>query len=585
MRTTDAVTFEVIRNALLASVGEMKTLVMRSSYTPLWREAGDLSCAVMNTRGEVIAQGPEDIPVHIASLPYALSGMLERVGISNLEPGDILFQNDPMWGNNHLPDCVMAKPIYWRDEIIAYALVRGHWADIGGIGPGSYSSVTTDPIQEGLRIPPLKLYKRGRLDQEICDLILANVRGPQERLGDLRAQFAGCHAGEQKVLALVSKYGKDALAACFDDILDHSERLTRAEIGKLRPGTYGFVQYCDGDGVTEGPIKIVVRVEIGSEAIRVDFAGSGPQVRGGMNAPFAVTNSATFYAIKCVTDPANPANSGSYRPVTVIAPRGSVVNPVLPAPVILGNHETASIVASAVLGALQQACERMPERTIAGGSDSATLLVFGGQQRRGGGPPRDYICIDLQGVAWGARHDKDGISGLRVGVGNTGNQPVEVIESEFPLRVESGYFVQDAGGAGKFRGGLPMRRTYRVLDDTLLTVVGERSCFPAYGLGGGCEGRPAEFLLDPGTEKEQRLFSKTSPLPLLRGTVVVAQPASGGGYGDPRDRDPRLVAEDVRNGYVSAEGATSVYGVVVDPGSGEVDADATQRLRVHPVAP
>jgi N-methylhydantoinase B len=579
VRTTDPVTFEVIRNALLAIVGEMKTLVMRSSYTTLWREAGDLSCALMNTRGEVIAQGPEDIPVHIASLPYALSGMLERIGVSNLEPGDILFQNDPMWGNNHLPDCVMAKPLYSHDEIIAYSMVRGHWADIGGIGPGSYSSVTTDPIQEGLRIPPLKLYKRGRLDEEISDLILANVRGRPERMGDMRAQFAGCHTGEQKVLALVGKYGKETILGCFEDILDHSEHLTLTQIGKLRPGSYEFVQYCDGDGVTDDSIRIAVRLDITPRRIAVDFAGSSPQVRGGMNSPFAVTNSATYYAIKCVTDPSNPANSGSYRPVTVTAPRGSVVNPLLPAPVILGNHETASIVASAVFGALEQACEAMPDRTIAGGSDSATLLVFGGKQSRGGRPPRDYVCIDLQGVAWGARYDKDGISGLRVGVGNTGNQPVEVIESEFPLRVESSYFVEDAGGPGKFRGGLPMRRTYHVLDETLLTVVGERNRFPAYGLANGCQGQRAEFVLNPGTAAERVLFSKTSPLPLPSASVVVVQPASGGGYGDPLTRDPRRVAEDVLNGYVSAEGAARDYGVVLDEASGRVNEPETQRLR------
>ena len=580
MGVRDPITLEVIRNGLLSIVAEMKVLVMRASYSALWREAGDLSCAISNPAGEIVAQGPEDIPVHLASLPFAINGLLERIGVENVEPGDILFQNDPLWGNNHLPDCVMALPIFADNSLLGFSVVRGHWVDIGGSGPGSYSSVTTEALQEGLRIPPVKLCRRGVMDKDLRDIVLANVRGPTDRLGDLMAQYSGCYTGEAGVCRLAAKYGTETIIETFEDILTHSEALTRAEIRKFPNGRYCFEQWSDGDGVTDEPIRIFVNVEVLDDSLVIDFMGSHLQVVGGMNAPLAVTTGATLYAVKCVTDPWNPANSGSYRPVMVSAPKGSVVNPVLPAPVVLGNHETASLVSAAVVGALAQACTEMPERTIAAGSDSATLLAFGGKWRNTDGELDEFICIELQGVAWGARHDKDGINGLRVGVGNTGNQPVEVVETEAPLRVEYAQFVADAGGAGKFRGGCSMERRYRILEDCFMTIVGERSRFPAYGLDGGKEGCLAHFLISaPGRDEWTRLFSKSVPMPLKAGTIVLVQPAAGGGYGDPLDRDPQRVVADVRNQYVTLDKARSDYGVVLHPDTGELDTRRTAELR------
>lgn len=575
----DPITYEVVRNGLLAGAAEMKVCVMRASYSTLWREAGDLSCAIMTPRGELIAQGPADIPVHLAALPFCLEGMLRRIDPATCEAGDILFQNDPLWGNNHLPDCVAAKPIFVDGEVLAYAVVRGHWTDIGGIGPGSYSSVTTDHLQEGLTIPPVKLYKRGRLDTELADLILSNVRAPGERLGDLRAQVAGCLAGERTVLALVRRYGREAVRAAFARVLEHSEALTRQEIEKIPDGTYGFTAWSDGDGVDDRPIEIRVALTVKGSEISVDFAGSSAQARGGMNAPLAVTTSAALYAIKCATDPWNPANSGAYRPVRVVAPEGSIANPRLPCPVILGNHETASIMATAILGALDRANPESPRRTIAGGSDSATLFIVGGKDARPWRAGRTFVCLDLQGMCWGARHDKDGIQGLRSGVGNSGYTPVEVLETEFPLRVEFNAIVPDTGGPGRHRGGAPMRKAFRVLGDAVLTIVGERTRFPAHGLRGGRPGAPACFLMNPGTPEETPLFSKTAPIPIPAGTAVWMQPGGGGGFGDPLERDPERVREDALDGYVTLEGAARDYGVVLRPETLAVDLEATHRLR------
>lgn len=243
MAHVDPITFEVVRNALLNAAAEMKVVVMRSSYSTIWRESGDLSCALLSRDAEMIAQGPGDLPAHLATMPFSLRGALDKISIDSLEPGDVLFHNDPQWGNNHLPDCVMAKPIFVDGEIIGFSGVRRHWTDIGGMGAGSYTAVTTDPIQEGLRIPPVKLYRRGEMDQSYVDFILANVRVPRDRLGDIRAQYAGCVTGERKLLALAAKYGRQTIVDCMHDILDHGEQLTRAELEQIPDGTYHYTDY------------------------------------------------------------------------------------------------------------------------------------------------------------------------------------------------------------------------------------------------------------------------------------------------------------------------------------------------------
>lgn len=451
--SVDPITFEVIRNALLTATAEMKVVVMRASYSSIWREGGDLSCGLLTMSAELVAQGPADLPCHLATMPFSAKGALKKIPIDTLRPGDVLFNNAPEWGNNHLPDCLMMKPIFFKDEIAGFSAVRGHWADIGGIGPGSYSTATTDYLQEGLRIPPVKIYKEGRIDGELVDLILANTRGRSQRYGDLRAQYAGCVVGERKVIDLLEKYGRDTVLSCMEGILDHSEMLTRAEIEKIPDGTYCFTDYCDGDGVVYEPIKIQLALMIRGSDVVVDFTGTQEQVVGGMNAPLAVTASSVQFAIKAATDPWNPANSGCYRPVRVIAPEGTIVNPKLPASVVAGNHETAMGIVAAVFGALDQASVANPERVIAAGSGSSVVIIFAGRDQVFEKKGNYDMFSAVQGGAWGARYNKDGISAMRDGVGNTGNTPIEVIETEYPIMIESYELVMDGGGFGKFRGG------------------------------------------------------------------------------------------------------------------------------------
>ena len=567
MANVDPITFEVIRNALLTTAAEMKVVVMRSSYSTIWRESGDLSCAILSRDGEMIAQGPGDLPAHLATMPFSLQGALQKHPLDTLEPGDVLFHNDPQWGNNHLPDCMMAKPVFVDADIIGFAVVRGHWTDIGGMGAGSYTAVTTDPIQEGLRIPPIKLYRAGELDQSYVDFILANVRVPRDRLGDIRAEFAGCVTGERKLLALSAKYGARTVTDCMHAILDHGEHLTRAELEQIPDGTYHYTDYSDGDGVTDEPIKIQVAVTIAGSDVTVDFTGSHPQTIGGMNAPLAVTYSSVQFAVKAAADPWNAANSGCYRPVRVIAPLGTVVNPVLPASVVAGNHETAMIIVAAIFGALAQAA---PDRVVAAGADSSVVTVIAGIDPRPERHGRKYVYIEIQGSSWGATQGGDGVSAMRAGVGNTGNQPIEVVEAEYPVTVLEYSIVPDRAGAGTFRGGFPARRVVRLDGEAQVTLIAERGRIEPFGLHGGKPGALGQYLQNPGTPQEERLFSKTAPMPRQQGEVLSICAAGGGGFGSPSERDPARIQQDLEAGLVSPAAAERDYGRPILP-SGTTD--------------
>jgi N-methylhydantoinase B len=451
---------------------------------------------------------------------------------------------------------------------------------VGGSGPGSYSTVTYDIYAEGIRISPVKLYREGEPDETLFMVLRNNTRNSRERMGDLRAQLAGCWTGEQRVQALAQRYGAETLSTAMEEILDHSEALTRAALASIPKGTYRFVDYCDGDGVEDSPIKIAVTVTVDETGILADFTGSSRQTRGGMNCPLAVTASATCYAIKCITDPANPANSGNYRPVRIQAPAGSVLNCLPPAPVIAGNHETASRIADAVLGALAQA---VPDRVSAAGCGSAGILCIAGEDERPGRKGRHYICVECHGGGQGAAAQLDGAHAIRVSVGNTGNTPVESLEIHFPVLVERYEIIDDSGGPGQHRGGCGLRRHLRLLDPASVIVTCDRAAVPPYGLLGGRPGRRSRFAVDG-----REVSSKTPPFPARRDAVVEYEMAGGGGFGDPFARPPERVREDAEDGFVSPAAALEQYGVVLahhpDRRAGErysIDEDATRAARAR----
>lgn len=575
MTVRDPIKLELVRNSLLMAAMEMKNVVVRTAYSTLWKEAGDLSCGVLTPESDIIAQGPGDIPVHLASMPLSLSGCLHRFPAVSLKPGDVLIQNDPSHGNNHLPDLFMAMPTFVGDVLVGFAAVRGHHVDIGGVGPGSYTALTRDIHAEGLRLPPVKLYRAGRLNKEILDIFLANIRGPTERMGDLRAQEAGVRNGGRSLERLASVHGTEEFLQQMAEILDHSERLTRAQIGGIPPGTYHFADFCDVQGEL---LRIEVAVTVETDRVIVDFSGTDRQGRHGLNCPIAVCESATYYAIKCVTDPDNPPNSGCYRAIDVRAPEGSLVNAVYPASVVLGNHETSMRIVDAILGALAPA---IPDRVVAAGSGSAGIFVLAGTDRRNDAG-RPFTWIEPGGGGQGAAIHADGRSGMRVNVGNTGNTPTEAIETHFPVTVRSYELAEDSGGPGTRRGGCGLRRIFEVgqVDDPVLTVSLERAAVPPYGLMKGSTGTPAHVRI---SRAEEVILndSKTSPTDLQMGDLVVMQCAGSGGYGDPLARPSDLVLADVLDGYVSVHAALISYGVVVDD-TGDlpfVDESATLEVR------
>jgi N-methylhydantoinase B len=556
----DPITLAVLRAGLINAVAEMKAVVVRTAYSNLWKEAGDLSCGLLTSRGELAVQGRGDIPVHLASMPMSLGACLDRIPPAELKPGDVLYQNDPYQGNNHLPDFIMAKPVFFDGRIVAYTAVRGHYVDVGGGGPGSYSATMPDIYAEGLRIPPVRIYKKGVLNQDIVDVLLHNTRNSRERFGDLRSQFAGCVAAERRVLSFCEKYGGAVFEAAMEEIVDAAERLTRAAIAEIPDGTYSFEDFCDNDSITDDPIKIAAHVSVRGEEIAVDFSGSSPQVRGGMNAPLAVTVSATCYAIKCLTDPENMPNSGSYRPIKVNAPYGTVVNPMPPAPVIAGNHETASRIVDVIIGALASA---VPERICAAGSGSSGVLSLGARvpdDRR----DRELLMVETHGAGQGANRFGDGVNARRVNVGNTGNTPSEALEISFPVHILRYAISEDGGGAGRTRGGTGILRELRLEHDATVTLTAERAKFHPYGVFGGLPAPKAEFWakLPDGTHRV--LNSKTAPIHFPKGTIIHFRAAGGGGYGPPAERDLAVIQADLDDGYISPTAARDHYGLVVE---------------------
>jgi N-methylhydantoinase B len=563
----DPITFAVLRSGLVNAVAEMKAVVVRTAYSNLWKEAGDLSCGLLTSGSELAVQGLGDIPIHLASMPMSLGACLVRIPPAELKPGDVLYQNDPYKGNNHLPDFIMAKPVFFDGRIVAYSAVRGHYVDVGGGGPGSYSATMPDIYAEGLRIPPVRIFKEGVLNQDIVDVLLHNTRNSRERFGDLRSQYAGCVAAERRVLSFCQKYGASTFEAAMEEMVDAAEKLTRAAIAKIPDGTYTFEDYCDNDAITDDPIRIVACVTVRGEEIAIDFTGSSPQVRGGMNAPLAVTVSAACYAIKCITDPENLPNSGSYRPIKVNAPYGTVVNPMPPAPVIAGNHETASRIVDVIIGAMASA---VPDRVCAAGSGSSGVLSLGARVREDG-RDRELLMVEAHGAGQGANRYGDGVNARRVNVGNTGNTPSEALEISFPLRILRYAISEDGGGAGRTRGGTGILRELRLDHDATVTLTADRAKFAPYGLFGGLPAPKAEFWADLPDGTRKVLNSKTAPIHFPKGTIIHFRAAGGGGYGPPAERDFAAIQADLDDGYISPTAAREYYGVAVkhDPNRAE----------------
>ena len=556
----DAITFQVIKNSLISAAEEMKIVLAKTAYSPLLKLAGDYSCGIFDVYGYMVAQGP-DIPIHLGSMPHTVRAILSTSG--DVAPGDVFIHNDPYFGGSHLPDVNVVAPIFLDEKVLlGYTCVRAHWPDIGSASPGSYGA-TSEIYGEGLRLPGVRLYSAGVLNTDIDGIIFANVRTPEERRGDLRAQVAANHRGSLRVQELAEKYGVDVVMGMMGGVQDYSDRMIRAQLERLGDGEFTFEDYCDGDGILavgqaeDEPIHVKLRVIKSGDRMTVDFEGSDSQVEGPMNAPLAVTASGVYTAVKMIIDPNDliPPNSGAWRAIDVLAPEGSVVNVLPPAPVVYANHEMTHRITDMIFGAVAPG---YPDRVLACSQGTSAILTLGGKdpvtQRR-------YVSYETMGGGMGARPQQDGINAVKAGISNTMNTPIEQLEMRFPVLVDRYEIIPDSGGAGEYRGGCGVRREWRVLGHTATAAVCcERTKSPPFGLFGGRAGAPTSVhLVDPDGRKRS-LNSKGPAFPVPADHSVLYDVAGSGGYGDPDKRDGDKLRDDVINGYVSEAQAARDYG-------------------------
>ncbi|MGH9486735.1 MAG: hydantoinase B/oxoprolinase family protein [Terriglobales bacterium] len=527
-RKPDAIELALFKNAFHAIAQEMGVALRRTAFSPNIKERRDYSSALFNRRGEVIAMG-DDMPVHLGSMPMSVAAALAAL---RLEPGDVAILNDPYDGGTHLPDITLVMPVFLGggSKPAFYVANRAHHADVGGTYPGSMG-LCREIYQEGVRIPPLKLMRRGEIDQALLRLILNNVRTPREREGDLTAQLGAARIGAERVQALAAKYGRARLERNMAALLDHSERLLRAELRRMPGGTFAAEDFLDDDGLGSGPIRLRVAVTIdpARARARMDFSGSSAQVAGCVNAVAAITWSAVFYVFRCLLAPEAAPTAGLLRPLTLVIPRGSVLDARPPAAVAAGNVECSQRIVDVLLRALAQA---LPERIPAASSGTMNNLTIGGAYPDGdarAGQP--YAYYETCGGGMGAAPDADGLSGVHTHMSNTLNTPVEALEYAYPFRVHRYAYRRGSGGAGRHRGGDGLIREVEVLAPAQVTLLCERRRFAPWGLAGGADGaRGRTVLIQDGSEHE---LSGKQNLFVPAGARVRLETPGGGGHGRP----------------------------------------------------
>jgi N-methylhydantoinase B len=562
-QTRDPATFEIIKNSLYKIAEEMRVVLAKTAYSPLLKSAGDYSCGIFDAHGEMVAQGP-DLPIHLGSMPDAVRAVVGAFA-GDVHEGDVFIHNDPYFGGSHLPDMNVVRPAFHERQLLGYACLRAHWPDVGSATPGSYGAVT-DIFGEGLRLPPVRLISRGAMNADLEKIILANVRTPEERRGDLGAQLAATRRASERLSALAQRYGAE-LVFHMAEVMDYSERLMRATLKELPDGEGVFEDFCDGDGITDdalgndAPFRIRLSVKKAADRLIVDFAGTDPQVKGPMNAPLSVTASGVYCGLKTAIDPNNliPPNSGCWRAIAIRAPKGSVVNATFPAPVVYANHEISHRVADMVMGAL---ASFLPDQVMACSQGTSAILTLGGVDPRTG---RHYVSYETVKGGYGARPNKDGINCIASGISNTMNTPIEVMETSFPVRIERYEINPDSGGAGRYRGGCGAVRVWRLLEnaDAIGALCMERMTSPPFGLLGGKAGAAAAVKLTTPDGAARQLPGKGA-FSAPAGSIIEMITPGSGGFGPPAERDHDAIGRDLRDGYVSTASAKRDYGVA-DP--------------------
>jgi N-methylhydantoinase B len=564
----DPVTASVVEHGLLSVTDEMATVVVATAYSPLVRDLYDFTVALCNPRGEMVVQGV-GMAIHLGALPSAVDAILGRFG-AGMRPGDVYIMNDAYAGGMHLPNVILLAPCYARGELLGYAVTMAHHTDVGGHVPGSVPVNSRDVFGEGLRIPPMLLERGGERDRTLLALIETNTRLPRDFFGDLESQASACRTAERRLAAIAARYGNDVVLAAMEGLLDRSERMARAEIANLPDGEYSFEEFLDNDGMDGPPQRIFVTLRIHGEELEADFTGTAPQVPTAINSPLAYSRSAFYLTVRSIMSPEIPNTAGFFRPLCMLAPEGTLVNPRFPG-AVGAMGVTGYRLTDCIYGALAKAAPHLVRAASEGGT---TRYTYGATIEG-----RPSILSEALVGAWGGHSRHDGVDGVANIAANMANSPVEMVESTYPVMVEEYGFEPDSEGAGRRRGGLGVRRKVRLLADGggVLQLRSGRAKERPWGFAGGAEGTTCRNVLDPGTPQERALRG-TETLQVPAGTVYLHVTPGAGGYGPPQAREPELVARDVRDGKISAARARSVYRVAVSA-DGVIDAAETARLR------
>jgi N-methylhydantoinase B len=546
----DPVLLEVYKHLFSAIAEEMGVILRRASYSPNIKERRDFSCAVFDSHGNMIAQAAH-IPVHLGSMPLSVAAAIRHFSTNpdntylpntvlsskpsdkSIHPGDVIILNDPFMGGTHLPDITLVTPIFLQsedpsgtDKLMGFAACRAHHSDIGGIAPGSMP-IAREIFQEGLRIPPIKLFERGTLNHSVLELVLSNVRTPVERYGDLFAQHAANQRGVVRFLSLIKNNGEEEVSHYMGQLLDYTERITRKLISEIPDGKYRFTDHLDDDGFGETPVPITVEISISGDKAIIDFSGSAPQQSGNINAVYAITLSCVYYVFRTLIDLDVPNNSGCLVPIDVIAPEGSVVNATSPSAVAGGNVETSQRIVDVLLGALSEA---LPSKIPAASQGTMNNVTIGGWDKENN---QSFAYYETIGGGMGARPNADGLSALHTHMTNTLNTPIEALEFSYPIRVVRYEVRRNSGGNGRYHGGDGIRRDLQALIDCRLSLLTDRRKTSPYGLWGGEDGKQGENnLIRDGII---RSVTGKGLFDMKAGDIISIQSPGGGGYGIPKN--------------------------------------------------
>ena len=558
----DMINMNIIESAMIAIAREMGINVQKTAYSTIFSEAEDFTCALANREGELIAVA-DFCPSQIGGVPLLVRSMLREIPFSDMEEGDVIVHNDPYRGGLHTPEHTVFKPIFVEQKIIAFAVAVGHFVEVGGMAPGGFPGEATEIFHEGLRVPPVKIIKRGKDVPEVWKMMLANVRTPRGNYGDMRALISAVDLGEKRYKELVSKYGVQIFNQTLSDLLDYSERRMRAEIEAFPDGKYTFVDRVEDDGIEDKEYEIHVAVHVHRDEVIIDYSGSSSQAKGPINATLGVAWSAAFNAMLHLTDQSIPKNSGCFRPIRVIAPAGTVMNVDYPGSEVGGNTETHPLIVCAIFGAMANC---VPDRVMASEGTTHGCFVFGGHDELTDEP---FGGFDFSYVGYGGRSFADGNDATDSINGNCANTPMEVFETRFPWIVEEYALRPDSGGAGEHRGGLSNVKQMLCTGNMLVSQMTNKHKIGAWGLKGGGDGKVGATLYKKfGSDVWKTAvdaFGKVSPskysnVPMAPGDRVRVSAPGGGGFGAPSRRSNEALGEDIREGFISIEEAQDKYG-------------------------